>query len=82
MGFLEGAVVVAAAIVLARLFPLVGEDVTYKTVCKKLPAAKERELEELEQELCDVRQTASSTPFIYTDSVRRACGRALTCHGC
>ena len=51
MGFLEGAVVVAAAIVLARLFPLVGEDVTYKTVYKKLPAAKERELEELEQEL-------------------------------
>ena len=51
MGFLEGAVVIAAAFVLVRLFPLVDEGVTHKVVYKRLPAARERELEELEREL-------------------------------
>jgi hypothetical protein len=51
MGFLEGAVVGAAALVLLRAFPLLGEGIMHKVVNKRLPAAKRRELDELEREL-------------------------------
>lgn len=51
LGFLEGAVVLTAAVVMLRLNPLAGEVTTKWVVSRSWTAANERELDDLEQEL-------------------------------
>ena len=51
LGFLEGAVVVAAAVVLLRLNPLAGEVTMREVKSRSWTAANERELNELEEKL-------------------------------